>query len=231
MDTGTDRNKSSQPFYTGRGEVEGLGGAGGGGWRGGGGGLPPNTPEKKSGPQTDTTETKGNQITAGINTNSTRRARDKKHPEKVLNVSKNIITLSDTKENFRAGKTAMQINEWVKITNDKCILNTVCGYSVELRKTPSQNYVPSQIKCCDLEVAQTDEELHRFLECGIIEKVHNIEPNEFISNIFTWPKNDGKIRVILNLKQFYEDFMEHIQFKMETLKAAIDAMRRIFFCR
>ena len=43
--------------------------------------------------------------------------------------------------------------------------------------------------------------------------------------IFTSPKKDGKIRVILNLKQFKEKFMEHIHFKMETLKAAVDAMQ------
>lgn len=119
----------------------------------------------------------------------------------------------------------MNFNEWVKITNDKWILSTICGYSVELSKVPCQNYVPSQIKFSDLEMAQIDEELHRFLECGIIEKVHDTETNEFISNIFTRPKKDGKIRVILNLKQFNDKFMEHIHFKMETLKAAIDAMR------
>ena len=38
-------------------------------------------------------------------------------------------------------------------------------------------------------------------------------------------KKEGKIRVILNLKQFNENYVEHIHFEMETLKSAVNAMR------
>ena len=88
-----------------------------------------------------------------------------------------------------------------------------------------QEHIPQQIKFSDVELIQINEELNRFFDCNIIEKVHQTDKNEFISNIFTRPKKDGKIRVILNLRQFNEKFMEHIHFKMETLKAAADAMR------
>ena len=124
-----------------------------------------------------------------------------------------------------AGKTAMHFNEWVKLTSDRWILNTVCGYSVELCKQPFQMIRPSPIKFNELEMLQIQEELQRFSNCKIIEEVHGSDPNEYISNIFTRPKKDGNIRVILNLKPFNKQFMEHIHFKMETLKSAIDSMR------
>ena len=36
---------------------------------------------------------------------------------------------------------------------------------------------------------------------------------------------DGRIWVILNLKQFNERYVDHIHFKKETLRSAVDAMR------
>ncbi|WAR22904.1 hypothetical protein MAR_036573, partial [Mya arenaria] len=66
------------------------------------------------------------------------------------------------------------------------------------------------------------EELERFERCNIIERVSNKPATgEYISNIFTRPKKDGRIRIILNLKQF-NDHMQHIHFKMETLQTAIN---------
>ena len=61
---------------------------------------------------------------------------------------------------------------------------------------PKQNYAPSQIKFSDIETAQIETELQRFLECKIIERVYQTDQGEFISNIFTRPKKEGKIRVI-----------------------------------
>ena len=129
------------------------------------------------------------------------------------------------KDNFIAGKTASHFNEWVKLANDQWILNTICGYSFELCDIPMQEHIPQQLKFSDVELMQINQELNRFLNCNIIEKVNQTDKNEFISNIFTRPKKDGKTRAILNLKQFNKKFMEHIHFKMETLKAAVDAMR------
>ena len=91
-------------------------------------------------------------------------------------------------ENFFAGKTANHFNDWCKLTNDKWVLNTVCGYSVELRDFPKQKYIPPQIKFSDLEHHQIEADLQRFLDCGIIARVHKTEPDEFISNILLDPK-------------------------------------------
>ena len=89
------------------------------------------------------------------------------------------------------------------------ILNTVCGYSVELCKEPLQIIRPSPIKFNELEMLQIEEELQRFSNCKIIEEVHDSDQNEYISNIFTRPQKDGNI-FILNLKPFNKQFMEQI---------------------
>ena len=95
-----------------------------------------------------------------------------KQSKEKLSVSKGSLELSNTKDNFIAGKTALHFIEWVKITNDKWILHTICGYSVELCESPKQKHVPSQLKFSDIEIMQIEEELDRFLECKIIEKVN-----------------------------------------------------------
>lgn len=137
----------------------------------------------------------------------------------------------NTTDNFLAGKTRNYYKNWTKITNDQWILKTVCGYEVELQTIPRQMKIPKPLIFSDEEEELIECEVHRFLNTNIIEKVDNDmkDENEYISNIFTRPKKDGKIRIILNLKQFNSECMKNIHFKMETLKAAIDAMRKDCF--
>ena len=44
--------------------------------------------------------------------------------------------------------------------------------------------------------------------------------NQFISNIFIRPKNNGKYRLILNLAEFKEN-INYRRFKMESLNTAM----------
>ena len=137
--------------------------------------------------------------------------------------------LRNTPENFMAGKTALNINKWLKITSDKWILKTICGYTVEVTARPYQKQIPKPIKFSDIEQLQINAELDSFLKKGIIEPVQNPEKGEFYSNIFIRAKPDGGIRIILNLKPFNKKFCEKIHFKMETLKSAVSAMTRNCF--
>lgn len=59
---------------------------------------------------------------------------------------------------------------------------------------------------------------------GIIEKATDFTSG-YISNIFTRPKKDGGHRMILNLKPLNND-IEHIHFKMDTLKSAINLVKK-----
>lgn len=90
---------------------------------------------------------------------------------------------------------------------------------------PKQVHIPNPIKFTSEEQLKINSEIDRLLECKIIEKVSTTENNEYISNIFFRPKKDGKVRIILNLKNF-NFFLEKIHFKMETLQSAINAMRK-----
>ena len=58
-----------------------------------------------------------------------------------------------------------------------------------------------------------------------MKKVNDSTKGEYLSNIFFRPKKDGKIRIILNLKNLNKNYLEKIHFKIETLQSAIDAMR------
>ena len=124
-----------------------------------------------------------------------------------------------------AGKTEKFRAQWSKITSDRWILRTICGYQVEITDKPDQIFVPSPITFSKLEDEANNKEILDFTKKGIIEPVVQADPDKFISNIFARPKSDGGIRVILNLKPFNQHYVDKIHFKMESLKSAIHAMR------
>ena len=134
--------------------------------------------------------------------------------------------LQNTPENFIAGKTKSFKNNLFKITYDTFIRNTICGYKVEMEDMPIQMVIPKPINFTVEEQTKIDKEINRFLEHKIIEKVNETTENEYISNIFFRPKKEGKIRIILNLKNLNKNYLEKIHFKMETLQSAIDSMRK-----
>ena len=107
-------------------------------------------------------------------------------------------------------------------------METICGYKIEVAKVPFQHFTPKPFKFSEIEQEKIDREMKIFEQKGIIERVMKSDDSdrEFISNIFTRPKKDGRVRIILNLKQFNERFMEKQHFKMETLHSAIDSMRK-----
>eukprot|EP00794_Sanderia_malayensis_P014535 gene14535-16038_t len=59
---------------------------------------------------------------------------------------------------------------------------------------------------------QVDIEIGSLLQKGVIVKCEH-EPGEFISPIFTVPKNDGNVRLILNLKEFNKNVKMEIAFQ------------------
>ena len=97
---------------------------------------------------------------------------------------------------------------------------------MERENIPIQKTVPKPIKFSIEEEEKINLEIARFLEHEIIEKVNENGESEYISNIFFRPKKEGKIRIILDLKNLNKNYLEKIHFKMETLQSAIDAMRK-----
>ena len=125
-----------------------------------------------------------------------------------------------------AGNTERFREQQCSITSDRWILNTVCGYKVELFEKPDQNFVPCPIKFSDLEAEKNSHEISEFARKGITEPVFVNDPDEFISNIFARPRSDGGIRIILNLKPFNKNCIDKIHFKMESLKLAENAVTK-----
>ena len=124
-----------------------------------------------------------------------------------------------------AGKTKSFRQNWHDLTTDSWIRNTIDGYKVEMENLPIQIFQPKPSKFSKEEQKLIDVEIDRFIKCQIIEPVDSNDRHEFISNIFFRPKKDGKIRIILNLKNFNANYLEKQHFKMETLQSAIHAMR------
>ena len=81
-----------------------------------------------------------------------------------------------------AGKTEKFRAQWSKITSDRLILKTICGYKVELTDNfkPNQAFVPSPIKFSKLEEV-VNKEILDFAKKGITEPVVQPDPDEFIT--------------------------------------------------
>ena len=134
--------------------------------------------------------------------------------------------MKNTTNNFIAGKTKENLSIWKTITSDEWILNTIKGCRVELTEKPKQKFVPTPLKFSNEEADKIQKELNRFLLNRIIEPAMEDTQDEFISNIFIRPKKDGRVRIILNLKLFNEKYVDKFHFKMETLRSAIQAIRK-----
>ena len=146
------------------------------------------------------------------------------NPEEV-SLSLDMICLKETLTSevtlFRGGRLAHFLHRWKTITSDPEILGIVKGLELEfdcpldrLPKSP-----PSQPRLSDTEVKVIDAEIKKLKEKAVIVECEP-EPNQFVSPVFTRPKNDGSHRMILNLKSLNKHITYH-HFKMDTLQTAL----------
>jgi len=66
-------------------------------------------------------------------------------------------------------------------------------------------------------------EVQKLIKKGIVQRCER-EDGDFISTLFTRPKKDGNLRMILNLKPFNK-FIKYKHFKMESIETAINCMK------
>ena len=140
----------------------------------------------------------------------------------VSTCAKQLIKFN-TPDNFFGGKVSQFLHNWYKITSDTWLFKQITGYQLEFISKPVQYALPHQIKFSDIELKYVDTEVQKLLTKRVIERVTYREKDEFISSIFLRPKKDGTYRLILNLKHLNRD-VEHVHFKMETLKSAVTLM-------
>ena len=121
---------------------------------------------------------------------------------------------------FVGGNIKHYIKNWELFTNDPILLEMVSGVKIKFIKIPEQIYVPNEISCSLDESIAIEAEIEKFESKEIIVKAEHCD-GEFISHIFTRPKPNGSVRVILNLSKLNVD-IEYEHFKMENLSTALN---------
>lgn len=140
-------------------------------------------------------------------------------------VSLLLNSLVNTPDNFVAGKISQFSENWMNITTDRSILNTVInGLHIQFESDPCCLCNRSEIGFNTTEQEIIDQLLKKFLNRHIVESASH-EIGEVISNIFIRPKPDGTYRLILNLSNLNEH-IEYVHFKMETLKNALQLVEQ-----
>ncbi len=117
-----------------------------------------------------------------------------------------------------AGRIRFYINNWKYITKDKFILDVVKGFSVPFFKKPVQLNEPKENIFHGTELSLIDVEIRKLIKCKAIVQTC-FETDQFVSTIFSVPKHNGKIRLVINLKTL-NNFVECPHFKMEDYRTA-----------
>lgn len=132
-------------------------------------------------------------------------------------------TFCNKVENFKAGSIASHLTHWKQITADPWILDTVKGLKISFVNEVTQRFEPRPFRFDDEERNAIDIQLQKFLKKEIIVPT-TWEQGQFVSNIFSRPKPDGSVRIILDLSKL-NDEVEKLHFKMTSLQTAIDMIR------
>lgn len=123
-----------------------------------------------------------------------------------------------------AGRLKYYVNEWKAITKDRYVLQLVKGAKLPFHTKPSQNVVPKLKTFSKEERASINLSICKLLKSKAIEPSVN-EPDEFISNVFVVPKQDGGFRLVIDLRELNQ-FIECPHFKMEDYRTACSLIRQ-----
>ena len=114
------------------------------------------------------------------------------------------------------------MHNWGELTSDTYILQAVQGYKLEFdpaKYPPCREKPVHEFKRNSEEMASIQEEINKLVEKNVIEACEHVE-GEFISNIFTRPKKNGGLRVILDLTELNKSIL-YQHFKMDNIKTAL----------
>ena len=93
-------------------------------------------------------------------------------------------------------------------------MRLVQGCEIKFKSRPIQSNPPHPFNMSKEEEILVDLEVQNLLAKGAIE-ICSPDPNQFISNIFTIPKKDGRRRPVVDMRELNQ-FAEYLPFKMVT---------------
>jgi hypothetical protein len=135
-----------------------------------------------------------------------------------------VKVCDESSESFEAGRLKQFVHKWREITSDEHVLEIVDGVRIEF-DVGAQIRFPGvtgkQLYHIDVS-KELNEVIEGFLAMKVIKEMAQ-EERGFISPIFTVPKKDGSLRMILNLKKFNKN-VRYRHFKMDTLESAVSLM-------
>lgn len=114
---------------------------------------------------------------------------------------------------------------WCKITSDPFLLQAIQGYKLEFdpdKFPPIQDKPLHTYKRNAMEMAKIHEELNTLENKNVIERCSHVN-GEFISHIFTRPKKNGGVRLILDLSKLNK-YITYCHFKMDNIFTAVSLL-------
>ena len=133
-----------------------------------------------------------------------------------------LVSLHNSIKNFKAGNVSNCYQEWLQLTSDPEILQIVRGDTISFVSEPPQKSVVKRCNVSKDTKRLMDTEIESMLQKEIIVRSTH-ENGEYLSPIFPVPKQDGGIRIILNLKKLNE-YVEYLHFKMDNIKVVLSSI-------
>ena len=142
-------------------------------------------------------------------------------------VQRGVVPLNKVvNEVIIAGRLALFLNNWSKVSQDQWILDAIQGYRIEFLTEPVQTTRPRVGVSSSQEQSLINEEIQKMLSKGAITELPPEEAGQgFYSNLFLVPKKDGGMRPVINLKSLNEYVVPH-HFKMEGIHTLVDLLER-----
>lgn len=127
-------------------------------------------------------------------------------------------------EEFEGGQLSKHQSQWEQVTSDKSILDIIKGDKMFFTTFPNAKHFAINAEFSKEESDFIKQEIDKYLKKKIIKPCQH-EAEEYVSSIFTRPKPDGSIRMILNLKNLNKHVkFEH--FKMSTIYSVLNMITK-----
>ena len=126
------------------------------------------------------------------------------------------VSLKHTPQKFHGGQIVEHIQKWQKLSSDKFILQIVRGDTIEFENNVLTKHHAKNRSFSPKEEVEIQVILEEMLDNRILRETTH-KSAEFVSPICIVKKLDGRVRLILNLKELHE-FVKYGHFTMVDIK-------------